>query len=140
MQNPETLIRLLREAGIQAFPVYPEKRRPIPPHGCFVTLSDEKSDFTEPLPAGTGCVFPFVSRLHVRAYGNAEGSIRSISEQTETVLLDILTAEHCDIRSVQRGVITYDKTADRLSQETIFFIRGLMYCMPDEGDDHADHN
>ena len=137
--DTETLIRRLRESGLAAFQTFPERCRPVP-HGCFVTLSAEQTDFSEPLPAGTGSAYPFLYKLCVRAYADAAGNIRHVSDQAKGVVLDTLTAENCDIRSVHEGTIRYDGRTDRMSLENLLIIRGMMYCLPDEEDENADHN
>ena len=140
MPCSEALIRKLQQAGLYAFPDFPKAHRPVPPHGCFVTLAEEKTDYAAPIPAKNGYACPFLYQLCVCTYAKADTDIREASAQAEAVLLDALTEENCDVRSVQRGMIRYGKNTDCLSQECIIIIRGMMYCLPDEGDDDADHD
>ena len=132
----ERVIAALHGAGIPAFPEFPERLPPVPKNRWFVTVSTEQAETGTaiPLPDGTAAV-PVVIRLRVRAHSSAGDDLRNLSAQTEQCLRTLMEQTGCDVRKASRGAVTYQKTIDRLQQELLAEISGLL--LPDEGDDNG---
>lgn len=132
----ERVIAALQSAGIPAFPEFPERLPPVPENRWFVTVSTEQAETGAaiPLPDGTAAV-PVVIRLRVRTHSCTGDDLRRLSTQTAECLRAYMKQTGCDIRKASRGAVTYQKTIDRLQQEFLAEISGLM--LPDEGDDNG---
>ena len=130
------LIAALEAEGIRAFPEFPERLLPVPENRCFVTVSAEQSETGDPviLPAH-GAAVPVIIRLRVRSHACTWDSIRAVTEQAERCMQTMFDSLRLDVRRTVRGEITYQKTLDRLEQEIMVMIHGMLFG---EEDDSAD--
>ncbi|MBP0967057.1 MAG: hypothetical protein J5722_05460 [Oscillospiraceae bacterium] len=130
------LIAALEEHGIRAFPEFPERLLPIPENRCFVTVSAEQYETGEPvLLPEQGAAVPVSIRLRVRSHAYTWESIRAVTAQAEHCMQAVFDEMNLDVRRTVRGEITYQKTPDRLEQECLVMIHGMLYR---EEEDDAD--
>ena len=130
------LIEALAAEGIRAFPEFPERLLPVPENRCFVTVSAEQSETGEPVPLPvSGAVIPVIIRLRVRSHACTWESIRAVTEKAEACMQAVFCEMQLDVRRTVRGEITYQKTFDRLEQEIMVMMHGML-C--GEDDDSAD--
>ena len=130
------LIAALEEQGIRAFPEFPERLLPVPENRCFVTVSAEQTETGEPvLLPEHGDAVPVSIRLRVRSHACTWERIRAVTAQAERCMLTVFNEMRLDVRRTVRGEITYQKALDRLEQEIMVMIHGMLYR---EEDDDAD--
>ena len=130
------LIDALLAAGIPAFPEYPGRLPPIPDAPGFVTVSAEQEETGEPvLLPQNGTAVPVLIRLRVRSHACTWEDLRAVSGRAEQCICTVLSELRLDVRKTVRGEITYQKTLDRLVQEYLVMIRGMLFS---EEDDDAD--
>ncbi|MCR4759946.1 MAG: hypothetical protein K5705_06710 [Oscillospiraceae bacterium] len=126
----------LREKGIPAFPEFPARLPPVPASGWFVTVSAAQTESDEPVFSGrTSPAVPVTVRLRLRVHSRTDADLRRISDTAAQTAADTLQDMHCDVRKTERGEIRWQKQLDRLEQEYLVTIGGLL--RPEE-DDHAD--
>ena len=130
------LIAAIEAQGIRAFPEFPERLLPVPGNGCFVTVGAEQAETGEPviLPE-SGAAVPVVIRLRVRSHACTWDSIRAVTAKAERAMQTVFRDMRLDVRRTVRGEITVQKTLNRLEQEILVMIHGML-C--GEEDDRAD--
>ena len=130
------LIAAIEAQGIRAFPEFPERLLPVPENRCFVTVSAEQAETGEPVPLPqSGEMIPVVIRLRVRGHACTWDSIRAVTEKAEHCMQAVFGDMHRDVRRTVRGEITYQKALDRLEQEIMVMIHGMLYGEEDDGAD-----
>lgn len=130
------LIAAIEAAGIRAFPEFPERLLPVPENRCFVTLSAEQSETGEPVPLPrAGEMIPVIIRLRVRSHACTWDSIRAVTDQAERCMQTVLRQMHLNIQRTVRGEITYQKAIDRLEQEIMVTMHGMLYGEEDSDAD-----
>ncbi len=130
------LIAAIEAQGIRAFPEFPERLLPIPENRCFVTVSAEQAETGEPVPLPqSGEMIPVIIRLRVRSHACTWDSIRAVTDQAERCMQTVLRQMHLNIQRTVRGEITYQKAIDRLEQEIMVTMHGMLYGEEDDGAD-----
>lgn len=130
------LIAAIEAQGIRAFPEFPERLLPIPENRCFVTVSAEQAETGEPVPLPqSGEMIPVVIRLRVRSHACTWDSIRAVTEKAEHCMQTVLRQMHLNIQRTVRGEITYQKAIDRLEQEIMVTMHGMLYGEEDSDAD-----
>ena len=126
----------LCEKGIPAFPEFPPQLPPVPACGWFVTVSAEHAESDEPILSGSlSHAVPVIVWLRLRVHSQTNADLRRISDAAAQTAADVLRDMHCDVRKTERGEIRYQKPVDRLEQEYLVMIRGLLRA---EEADNAD--
>ncbi|MCQ2417169.1 MAG: hypothetical protein MJ071_05080 [Oscillospiraceae bacterium] len=128
----ELLISRLRNAGIPAFPAYARKCREIPAEARFVTVAKNKTDYYPPIAMQKQFAVPFSCQFRICMYASPEQDIDAFSEQVQDILLNILISKNCNVRSVQHIGQRYDAQTDRMTEECILCLSGMLYCTPEE--------
>lgn len=130
------LIAAIEAQGIRAFREFPERLLPIPENRCFVTVSAEQAESGEPVPLPqSGEMIPVLIRLRVRSHACTWDSIRAVTDQAERCMQTVLRQMHLNIQRTVRGEITYQKALDRLEQEIMVTMHGMLYGEEDDGAD-----
>ena len=130
------IVDALREKGIPAFPEFPAQLPPVPASKWFVTVSAEHTESDEPVFSGrTQPAVPVTVWLRLRVHSQTDTDLRRISDTAAQTAADVLRDLHCDVRKTERGEIRWQKPVDRLEQEYLAVICGLLRPEEEDPDD-----
>ena len=91
--------------------------------------------FRSVLSGRTRPAVPVIVWLRLRVHAQADADLRRISDEAAQTAADVLRTMHCDVRKTERGEIRWQKPVDRLEQEYLVMIRGLLRPEEDDTDD-----
>lgn len=121
------LLSALNQAGIPAFPEYPQVLRPLPDTAFFVTAAVSDMQCGMPVYTGNGVTLPAELTLRVRYLFRADTDIPLHTDDADDCIMQTLHAQNCGIFAVRRGELCYQKTLDRMMLETRFSLHGEVH-------------
>ena len=127
----DALIGALREAGIPAYPEYPQ--RPFPPEPYFVTAACTETVCGMPLQSVFGDALPVTLTFRIRLHCRPDTELSVIAGKADACILRFLMQNQIDLREIRFGELQYVRQTGRLVRETLLKIRGTC-CLTGEED------
>ena len=125
------LIGALRDAGIPAYPEFPQ--RPFPPEPYFVTVACMETVCGTPLQSVFGDALPVTLTFRLRLHCRPDTEFSVIEEKADALILRFLMQNQIDLREIRFGESQYVRQTDRLVRETLLKISGTC-CLTGEED------
>ena len=120
------LISALCQDGIPAYHEYPQVRKPMPECAFFVTAAVSELKLDAPLRTADGCAMPAALTLRVRYLYRMDADIPMHTDDADDCIMHKLRTLGCDLQSVRRSELHYQKSLGRMECETLFSLRGLI--------------
>lgn len=130
----DQVLSALNAEGIPAFREFPQPERKLPAGVFFVTAAVSGVECGVPVPCENGTATPVVMSVRLRYHCRTDADLALHTAQADEILLRVLRNVNCGIRKMIRGEIRYPKQLDRLEQETVFVIDGMLWDIT-EGED-----
>lgn len=120
------LLSALNEQGILAFREFPQSDRGLPAALFFVTAAVSDLECGAKVCGVHGAVRPVRLTVRLRYLCRPHADLHMYTEQADAALYGVLRDADWNIRKISRGEIRYQKQLDRLEQETLLVMDGVL--------------
>lgn len=127
----DSIIAVLRQAGLTVFAEYEKPLVPLPDKP-FLTAAPRKFTCGEPLPYTDGIAMPAALTLSLRLHSAVAEKSNTLAETMEQRVIPVLVQQGYDMRSVEMGAPEYVRALDRMVCEAVLVIGGLFFINDDE--------